>query len=118
MYDVLCYCHLHYTAVCHILSCCQLHYTAVCDVLCCCHLHYTAVCDVLCCCHLHYTAVCDVLCCCQLHYTEEGLRVSLRRDVRNVRMSSGALQADADVETGGKYSVSAAEILVEEGCLC
>ena len=62
--------------------------------------------------------VCDVLCCCQLHYTEEGLRVSLRRDVRNTRMSSGALQADADVETGGNYSVSAAETLVEEGCLC
>ena len=82
-----------------------------------CIVLYCIVCHVLCCCQLHYTAVCHVLCCYQLHYTDEGLRVSLRRDVRNARMSSGALQADADVETGGKYSVSAAETIVEEGCL-
>ncbi|KAI0215917.1 hypothetical protein LSAT2_032052 [Lamellibrachia satsuma] len=40
----------------------------------------------------------------QLGYTGEGLSVTLRRDVQKARMLSGALQADADVESGGTYS--------------
>ena len=34
------------------------------------------------------------------------MSVTLRRDVQKAWMLSGALQADADVESGGTYSVS------------
>ena len=39
------------------------------------------------------------------------MSVTLRRDVQKARMLSGALQADADVESGGTYSVSTMSLI-------
>ena len=47
----------------------------------------------------------------QLDYTRKGLSVSLRRDVQKAWMLSSALQADADVESGGTYSESAMSLV-------
>ena len=41
----------------------------------------------------------------QLSYTDEGLGVTLRRDVTKSQMLSGAIQTDADVNRGATYSV-------------
>ena len=41
----------------------------------------------------------------QLTYTEEGMGVTLRRDVKKLQMLAGAVETDADVNKGATYSV-------------
>ena len=41
----------------------------------------------------------------QLSYSDDGLAVTMRRDVRNNRMATGAVQMGADISLGGNYTV-------------
>ena len=48
--------------------------------------------------HVHYRLL-------QLSYSDDGLGVTMRRDVRNNQMATGAVQMNADITLGGNYTV-------------
>jgi len=56
-------------------------------------------------CNIYTCAKCQCCLYFQLSYTDEGLGVTLRRDVTKSQMLSGAIQTDADVNRGATYSV-------------